>query len=64
MTEFQALKANSFIAEGESCLSVLSPRQIEYSKTLLNKPYKVLKNKIGQDIYEAWYSEMPQSDKK
>lgn len=59
MTELQALKANSLIAEGQSCLSVLSPRQIEYSKTVINKPQMKQKNRIGHNIYKAWYECMP-----
>lgn len=55
MTQIQSARANSLLAEGKSCESVLSPRQILKYEQLKTIPKSSLKNNIGRDIIQAWY---------
>jgi hypothetical protein len=55
MTALQAARANSYLAEGKSCESILSPRQIIWPQKLKSLTKSKLKNQIGRDILTAWY---------
>lgn len=54
MTELQAARANSLLANGKSPEEVLSPRQIELARQIKANPKKNWKPAIGKDILEAW----------
>lgn len=55
MTALQATRANSYLSDGKSCESILSPRQISWYQKIRISPKSKLKNKIGKEIIEAWY---------
>lgn len=55
MTALQATRANSFLSEGKSCDSILSPRQINRYQQIKSTSKSKLKNQIGRDISLAWY---------
>lgn len=55
MTAIQATRANSLLADGKSCETILSPRQIDWYRNLKNKTKS--RNQIGRNIIEAWYGE-------
>jgi hypothetical protein len=57
MTELQAARANSLLAEGKSCESVLSPRQIALFQKQKTIHKSKLKNQIGKDMNLGWYEE-------
>lgn len=54
MTELQAARANSLMANGKSPEEVLSPRQIELARQIKANPKKNWKPVIGKDILESW----------
>lgn len=54
MTELQAARANSLMANGKSPEEVLSPRQIELARQIKANPKKNWKPAIGKDILESW----------
>lgn len=55
MTSLQATRANSLLAEGKSCESILSPRQLERYHNIKSTTKSKLKNQIGREIILAWY---------
>ena len=54
MTELQAARANSLMANGKSPEEVLSPRQIGLANQIKANPKKTWKPMIGKSISESW----------
>lgn len=54
MTDMQATKLNAALGHGLKDDSMLSPKQIQYYKSILDKDKSKLKSQIGNGIVDGW----------